>query len=173
MSLKALSYSVLSLSLALTTLAPEAVVAQTASKRERKLYVGSDSTEAIMTFKHEVEISTTKKVTAELAEEQIRAQLTHLFGPMGEADVKAVPKGDETITQIKITKRTDKPNTYVVNYNYKGTIVLQNGPDDSYPVLLPVNPKKVYKAGVVTIGEKPHNPCTDHHYQSEGDFWYF
>jgi hypothetical protein len=36
-------------------------------------------------------------------------------------------------------------------------------------VILPNNPTTIYQAAM--IGH--HNPCTDEHYQSEGDFWYF
>jgi hypothetical protein len=34
---------------------------------------------------------------------------------------------------------------------------------------LPFNPDTIYAAGK----QGDHNPCTDHHYQDEGDFWYF
>lgn len=139
--------------------------------KERKLYVGSDSTEAILTFKGRLE-STKRKLTTSDARDLIESQIQHLYGPMsvgefrGHKHAMAVPRGNHKISNIKIKKVKQR---FEVTYNYSGTIVLQNGPVDKYDVILPINPNTIFKAGL--IGEK--NPCTDEHYQDEGDFWYF
>lgn len=142
----------------------------TLEAKERKLYVGKDSSEAVMTFQHHVELKSRSKPTEDAAREQIGQQLTHLFGPMGESAIRAVPRGDEEVSDVEVLP-LDKKGIYDVRYRYRGTIVLQNGPNEEYEVLLPVNPDTIYKAGFPEGSDT--NPCTDHHYQSEGDFWYF
>ena len=139
-----------------------------AKVNERKLYVGSNSTEAVLEFNGVVEyISSSANPQVQTLKNHIEAQLEHIVGPMSEAEYTAVPKGDHAVTNVKIIKRVG--NKMQVSYTYKGTVVVENGPQGTYPVTLPVNPKTIYNAGMV--GD--HNPCTDHHYQSEGDFWYF
>ncbi len=137
------------------------------SQTERKLYVGKDSTEAIMTFDHEVEIESSLPPTEEEARRQIDRQVLHLFGSMGAARYKAVPRGNHKITNIQISYF--ERQIYIISYHYKGTIVLQNGPTDTYGITLPVNPETIYTTGLV--GSK--NPCTDPHYDIEKYFWYF
>ncbi len=134
--------------------------------RERKLYVGSNSTEAMLEFNHRVMANTRTAPSLEAAEEQIEEQVVHMFGPMGEARYKAVPKGEHKISKIKVAKVA---GGFEISYAYKGVIVLENGPTTEYQFVLPVNPDTIYEAGFT--GRT--NPCTDHHYQSEGDFWYF
>lgn len=135
--------------------------------KERKLYVGSDSTEAIMTFAGTVEMEKRSKPSLTEAKSHIDEQVNHLFGPMGEAEYQAVPKGDQKISNIRIS--AVRGQTYKISYDYRGTIVLKKGAGPTYEIVLPVNPSSVYSAGLV--GD--HNPCTDEHYQAEGDFWYF
>jgi hypothetical protein len=135
---------------------------------ERKLYVGSNSTEATLEFNGVVEYNTTSANPQERTlRNHIEAQLEHIVGPMSEAEYTAVPKGNHTVSNIKILKKVG--NSLQVSYKYKGTAVVENGPTGTYPITMPVNPKTIYQKAMV--GEE--NPCTDHHYQSEGDFWYF
>lgn len=140
------------------------------AQRERKLYVGSNSTEAIMTFRGEVQISSPTKPTAGEVNDAIAAQVQHLFGTMSVASAKAVPKGDFDITGKTAPKVVSK-GVWSVTYNYKDTIVLENRKPDSktYDIVLPINPSTIYEES--KVGN--HYPCTDEHYQSEGDFWYF
>lgn len=139
-----------------------------AKVNERKLYVGANSTEAIVEFNGVVEYNTTStNPSMRAVKSHIEAQLEHIVGPMSESEITAVPKGNHTVTNVKVLKKTG--NTYQIGYTYKGTMVVENGPTNSYPITLPVNPKTIYQRAMV--GE--NNPCTDHHYQSEGDFWYF
>ncbi|NUM89598.1 MAG: hypothetical protein HUU37_10370, partial [Bdellovibrionales bacterium] len=135
--------------------------------RERKLYVGANSTEAKLEFQHRVLMSARSKPSLEAAEEQIEEQLVHMFGPMGEAEYKAVPKGEHRISKIKIAPLDT--GAWEISYSYKGIIVLENGPRTEYAFHLPVNPDTIYAAGF----NGRVNPCTDDHYQDEGDFWYF
>ena len=135
--------------------------------KESIFYSGSDSTEAVMTFQHFVEIDSSTVPSSKKAGEKIESQLNHLFGPMGEAEFKAVPRGNHKISNISITKVSG--SKYKASYDYAGTIVLQNGPTAEFQIVLPNNPDTIYASAM--SGSK--NPCTDPHYQSEGDFWYF
>lgn len=135
--------------------------------KERKLYVGSNSTEAILEFNGVVEYETARNPQEKTLRNVIEAQLEHIVGPMSLVKYTAVPKGDHAVTDVKVLSKNG--NTLSVGYHYKGTIVVANGPTTTYDVYLPNNPKKIY--GAAMVGN--HNPCTDEHYQSEGDFWYF
>jgi len=138
-----------------------------AQNGEHKLYTAKNSSEANMKFSHWVEMQSMRPPTTEMIREQIERQLTHLFGPMSNHPYPAVPRGDHKLRIYK--PRLIAEATYRISYNYSGTIVLKNGPSQFYEVLLPNNPDEIYQKGF--SGEI--NPCTDEHYQSEGDFWYF
>ena len=131
-------------------------------------YTAEHSTEAILSFQGEVEWEG-ERPTTEDALEHIQAQVQHLYGTMSYADASASPKENHKITSIRITQHTEKEGTFKIRYNYRGTVVLEKGPRSKYEVLLPVNPDTIYAASM----DGNYNPCTDDHYQSEGDFWYF
>jgi hypothetical protein len=135
--------------------------------KERKLYTASNSTQAILEFDGKVEYETNRSPQERTLKKVVESQLEHIVGPMSMVDYTAVPKGDHIVSNLKI--ESHQGNIYVITYHYKGTIVVQNGPTDSYLVYLPVNPNTIYKRAMAGN----HNPCTDAHYQSEGDFWYF
>ncbi len=135
--------------------------------KERKLYVGYNSSEAVLEFNGTVEYESDRTPQLRTLKKAILSQLEHVVGPMSFAKYTAAPKGDDEISDIQLLSK--KGNTLTIGYNYKGTIVLENGPKDTYDVYLVTNPKKIYAASMV--GNE--NPCTDEHYQSEGDFWYF
>lgn len=149
----------------LSVLSPSRALAD--NREERKLYIGHNSSEAIMTFRYQVEFGK-KKPTGEFALRKIEEQLAHLFGPMSVSRYKAVPKGDHEISSLKISRRDD--GIYVASYRYRGTVVLMNGPTTTYSIILPRNPDTIYTVGLLSNGSKP---CTDWHYNEEGDFWYF
>lgn len=136
-------------------------------KNEKKLYVGSNSTEAKLTYDGVVEYESETKPTLATLKEVIESQVEHTIGPMSAAEYTSVPKGDHKISTIKI--QSVKNGTYTIGYTYTGTVVLENGPKATYDIILAKNVQKIYSAGFVGN----HNPCTDEHYQSEGDFWYF
>ena len=150
-----------------TLLASSAFSASMQRKNEKKLYVGSNSTEAVLTFNGVVEYEGTKAPSARTMNRVIESQIEHTIGPMSVAQYTSVPKGDHTISNVQLLGK--KGSAYQIGYTYEGTVVLENGPKDTYDIILAINPAKIYAAGFV--GE--HNPCTDDHYQSEGDFWYF
>lgn len=131
-------------------------------------YTAEHSTEAILSFAGQVEWQGERPSTEE-AREQIEAQVQHLYGSMSYADVSASPKENHKITAVRITRHAEKESTFTIRYQYRGTVVLEKGPRSKYDVLLPINPDTIYEASMV--GD--NNPCTDEHYQSEGDFWYF
>lgn len=141
--------------------------AEVSKAHERKLYVGTNSTEALLEFDGKVELETTRSPQERTMRKSIEAQLEHIIGPMSLIGSTAVPKGDHVVSNVKLLSKTD--TTVTIGYKYSGTIVLENGPTTTYPVYLPVNPDTIFQAGMV--GD--HNPCTDDHYQTQGDFWYF
>lgn len=153
--------------IALAILATLLIMQNFAHAAERKLYVGSDSSEAQMTFDHYVVVTGARAPSKTRANQIIEDQLQHMFGAMEANIVKAVPRGSHTVTINSITKQDIKK--YLVSYSYEGTVVLHNSAGPVYSFNLPNDPKAIYTAAMV--GE--HNPCTDEHYQSEGDFWYF
>ena len=131
------------------------------------MYVGFESTEALLEFNGTVQLDAETIPTEKVLREIIESQLEHIVGPMSLSSITAVPKGDHVVTNIKIISR--KKLTLTVSYHYNGTLLIQNGPQNTFPIFLPVSPDKIYASSMV--GET--NPCTDDHYQSEGDFWYF
>lgn len=154
---------------------PAVLFAAPPQKIERKLYVGKDSVEAKMSFSFAVSLDQSEKPSKAEAFEAIESQLAHLFGPMGEAKQKAVPKGDHELTLGKIEKIAE--GGYSVSYGYSGTIVVHvppSGLGKTYPIFLPFRPKSIYEESAVTNDQGETSfPCTDEHYDSEGDFWYF
>ena len=139
-----------------------------AQSPERKLYVGSNSTEAVLEFNGAIQYTfNSKKPQERTIRKAIESQLEHIVGPMSFATFTAVPKGNHEVTDIKVLDQ--KGTTMNISYHYKGVAVVQNGPKSTYDVIMPVNPATIYKKSM--IGN--FNPCTDDHYQGEGDFWYF
>lgn len=136
-------------------------------KNEKKLYVGSNSTEAVMTYSGLVQYESTRKPTIKTMTKVIEAQIQHTIGPMSVAKFSSVPKGDHVITNVAIQSVVG--TVYNISYNFEGRIVVENGPTSTYDIILATNPAKIYAASFV--GDT--SPCTDAHYQSEGDFWYF
>ncbi|HLD98812.1 MAG TPA: hypothetical protein VJB59_01050 [Bdellovibrionota bacterium] len=110
--------------------------------------------------------------TIEKAEEAIENQVSHLFGPMSAAEYPAVPKADHRLTKIEISPKPGSSRTYIASYRYRGTIVVSKGAGEDYELILPVNPETIYKASIPKSGNR-ESPCTDSHYNSEEDFWYF
>jgi hypothetical protein len=141
------------------------------SPRERMLYVGKNATEAKMRFQFAVEMISEGEPKKSEIENQIEKQVKHLFGPMGEARVKAVPKADHKISRVSYPKEISE-RVWTVSYDYEGTIVLENGPEEKYNIVLPVNPSTIYRAGERPLFRRK-NPCTDEDHNSEDDFWYF
>ena len=144
-----------------------------ASSAQAGMYVGAKSTEANYSFKAQVETRSATPPTEAQALEIIERQVQHLHGPWTIAPSKAALKENHRIEIESID--TEERGRHVISYAYAGTIVLEQrmGPTEGdrgkFDALLPVDPDRIYEAGMV--GD--HNPCTDPHYQAEGDFWYF
>lgn len=130
-------------------------------------FVSKHATEATLTFSHKVEMITNRRPTKAEARDQIEKQVLHLFGPMERAASMAAPKEDHQISNVQIS--LPSPGLAEISYDYEGTIVVEKGPRTNYDVILPNNPDLIYQAAMVGN----YNPCTDDHYQGEGDFWYF
>ena len=153
--------------MAMVLLAESATAASMLRKNEKKLYVGSNSTEAYLTFDSIVEYESARTPSLKTMKRVAEEQIVHTIGPMSVADYTAVPKGDHEIFDVKVVSK--KGNVFSIGYSFKGNIVLENGPKTTYDIIVPINPAKIYAASFVGSV----SPCTDEHYQSEGDFWYF
>jgi hypothetical protein len=127
------------------------------------------ATEATLTFSHRARLQAARKPSKTVAEEQVQSQLAHLFGPMERAEYAAVPKEDHVIKITKIERTPGVADSYEIHYDYEGTIVVEKGPRSKIDLVLPIDPTTIFQDAMV--GNT--NPCTDDHYQSEGDFWYF
>ena len=136
-------------------------------QNEKKLYVGSNSTEAVMTYNGVVQFESDTKPDMSIAKQLVEMQIQHTIGPMSAAKFTAVPKGDHVITNIKILSK--EGTKYKIGYSFEGRVVVENGPTTTYDLVLATDPTEIYAASFV--GDV--SPCTDSHYQSEGDFWYF
>lgn len=138
-----------------------------ASVSEPRFYYGTKSGEVHLKFEAEVEIQTSTEPTSYQINLAIKNQLQHMFGSMAANRNQAVPKGDQ---QIEILGKTQKNETsYTVNYRYLGTVLMDSAVLGTYEFNLPINPETIYSSAMVL----DKNPCTDAHYQGEGDFWYF
>lgn len=148
-------------------------------KRERQLFTSASAYQAEVEFDHFVEIKGKEKPTKEQALNQIDQQLFHLFGPLGENEdgkIAAVPRGDYDIDRasVKITPDPAKRNLWRISYHYAGVLLVEQEGNHKIQITLPRNPTTIYKDSVViNAGGKQTYPCTDSHYFSKDDFWYF
>src|SRR6218665_1249443 len=71
-------------------------------KNEKKLYIGSNSTEATLTFNGVVEYEGTKTPSLRTMSRVIESQIEHTIGPMSAAQYTAVPKGDHAISEVQV-----------------------------------------------------------------------
>ncbi len=130
-------------------------------------FVSSRATQAVLEFRHWVEIKSRTKPTKSQATEQVEKQVLHLFGPMERAEVSAVPKEDHQISNLE-TEMLDS-GVYRIHYVYTGTAIVEKGPRKYLEIVLPNNPDTIYEDSL--LNDKTY--CSDPHYPTEGDFWYF
>lgn len=107
-------------------------------------------------------------------------QIQHLMGTFqSESFSKAVgSKGTIGETNdVKFTKLDEgsAPGRKLLTYEFRGKAVFDKsifGSDRraTIPVRIPLAPDLIYKQ---TLNAQGHNPCTDEHYNTEDDFWYF
>lgn len=130
-------------------------------------YIGKDSNEAQLKFSSQVIMNVSEEPTREEARDAVISQMDYLFGPMSYGEFKAVPKGNYRVSNIQLEHKSAK--MFIASYDVSMRVAIESRVKNVYTVTLPVNPDRIYNRGMV--GEK--NLCTDDHYQSDGDFWYF
>jgi len=151
-------------------------------------YYGTKSTEAILEFEAQIEISTKRAVTLQqLAgsgerageiRELVNYQLSFLIGHFqSHSHLKRFPYpgvlGDsQTIKFKKVGPRVGE--TQLITYSFKGKTnfhedIFGSNLEASVPLRIPLNTETFYRLGLV----KGVNKCTDEHYNSEDDLFYF
>ncbi len=146
------------------------------------MFFSKEATEAVLEFETYLEVasevdlrewSSDSKIH-EFLVIQIEEQIKHMFGSLsrlGFGQKKAAPKTDHRF-EIQEVKEAEA-GLFEIQYKYKGTLLVQQYAHEEVPqevsFVLPNDPAQIYGRGLV--GDS--NPCTDPHYQSERDFWYF
>lgn len=151
-------------------------------------FYGADNQSAQMLYSSYIEVALPVGITTNDAvlrdpvksemQEIIVSQIQHTFGAFTEHPgfkknpgiIKA--KGIPVITSAEVNTAL---GTVKVNYTYEDTVVfkqriMKNGPT-KINFVLPKDPTTIYSKGFRKNGTV--NKCTDEHYNSEGDFWYF
>jgi hypothetical protein len=113
--------------------------------------------------------------------ELIDLQLQHMYGAFtthpGFVDNPGIPSGDYKVQLLSAEKVPNQPYAKVT-YSYDDYAVFSSRifPGGSSPqriqFVLPRDPVAVYGRGFPSPSSRV-NRCTDSHYNSEGDFWYF
>jgi hypothetical protein len=166
---------------------------QPAEDSDLKFY-GKDSREGDMTFVADVvahiafakpnPLSDMLKVDGmrhQLTETAL-AQVQHIFGALTtHPDFERTPAVIANDFKLELLSVTDAPGqTVILRYRYKDRVALHKslvpkdlpaGKNFDLKFVLPKDPKTIYSHGFAGSGGVNH--CTDHHYNSEGDFWYF
>lgn len=152
-------------------------------------YYGGRAAEAVLTFTGvaDVPLSNVREVEtlnkpgrfASEARAQIDSQLAHLMGIFQSDTFLKVAKSKGTIGEtydIRFTSIEDgsSEGRKRLTYEFKGKTVFDKrifGSDRkvTVPIKLPLAPDLIYQQTL----ERNFNPCTDEHYNTEGDFWYF
>ncbi len=136
--------------------------------------------EAKMSFDHKIWISAAILNSGKKGEAlrnevryKVKDQIEHLFGGFKMKTFSAVPKlgRDQNIKiDFQNIDTSNETQEYIFSYHYQGKVLI----DDAYKYFiraaLPNNPDKIYAQA---RNGQSSNPCTDSHYNSEGDFWYF
>lgn len=151
-------------------------------------YFGARSTEANLKFEGSLQVETTRSLSLEVLNgttpkaREIQAsvdfQLEFLIGHFQSQTFLETFRypgvlGDKhKIKFIAVEPRIG--NHQIVRYRFEGksvfhTKVFDRSSSVSVPLRLPLNPYTLYKKGNVA----GKNKCTDEHYDSEGDFFYF
>jgi hypothetical protein len=151
-------------------------------------YYGGRAAEAILTFTGVADVKLANVQLATLNQSgrfraealaQIDAQVQHLMGIFQSATFEKQVKSKGTIGEtydVKFTKIEDgsEDGRKLVTYEFRGKTVFDKkifGSDRraAIPIKLPLAADKIYRQS--SSGSR--NPCTDEHYNSEDDFWYF
>lgn len=152
-------------------------------------YYGRNSAEACLTFETQADVLIPGNPTAvslnrqglarTRALRQVDFQVRHLMGSFQsvsfteEFGYPGVLGESYDITFLKVAPGSE-PGRTLLTYQFKGKVVFHKGAfrnrsERRVPIQLPLSPDLIYGHGVVG----GLNRCTDEHYNSEGDFWYF
>lgn len=150
-------------------------------------YYGATNTEAILNFDSRIEIQTSKvlklsnlkKETTQNTEvyEEVREQISYLIGHFSsesfkdEVGVPGVLGENMTFTFNKVENRNGHA---ILHMNVTGKVVFHKDvfkgkATASIPLRLPLSKSRTYELGLIN----GVNHCTDEHYNSFGDFFYF
>lgn len=171
---------------------PPVPYAQAAAAEKGDRWYGSDSRQARMRFDaymlYRVPAAYTGPVSQILSDPRQRAridelvalQLQHMYGAFtmhpGFVENPGIPSGDYKVTLLGSEKVPNEPYARI-SYSYDDTVVFASGlfgGSGSVRVnfVLPKDPVTIYRRGFPSPSSRK-NLCTDEHYNSEGDFWYF
>jgi hypothetical protein len=160
-------------------------------------YYGAQSTEADLTFDGEILLAlpqglrqVTKKdlnSPGEISQgirQMVEMQVQHLMGSFqSKSFQKSFGHNQGVLGEVFDIELNDvRPvnnKSFRVTYTYFGRVVFdknafKSGDVVDVPITLPLNPLTIYSDSQTKFkNRKAHNYCTDPHYNSEGDFWYF
>lgn len=131
-------------------------------------YTGTTSTEAVLSFRHWVMLPEGEN-SRKAAEYAIEEQLSHVFGAISMGTVRGAPKLDHEITGIRLEENRGR---VIARYNYRGSFVLEKSRARTLSLPLPIDPATIWQVSEENKRGRL-NPCTDPHYQSPEDFFYF
>ncbi|MDD2805740.1 MAG: hypothetical protein PHV33_09305 [Elusimicrobiales bacterium] len=155
-------------------------------------WYGNDSRQARMRFNaylyYKVPAAYTGAVSQILSDSRQKAkiselvdlQLQHMYGAFtthpGFDENPGIPSGDYKVTLLGSEKVPNEPYAKI-SYSYDDVVVFasslfRGGGTTRINFVLPRDPVTIYKKGFPTPSSRK-NLCTDEHYNSEGDFWYF
>lgn len=153
------------------------LVTMTSVMASNDKYYGAQSVEAILSFKSKTLMTGDWSASKSEIKEQIDFQIQHLMGTFqAESFLNEFPHPGvlgETY-KIKNIKKKQTEEGILVTYNFEGKVAwskkaFKNSVTRKLPIKLPLDPNSIYELGLVN----DFNYCTDDHYNSEGDFWYF
>jgi hypothetical protein len=154
---------------------------------EVKFY-GADNQSADMRYDSYIEVKLPAGVTTDnqlLQEPQrsrmrsvIELQIQHMFGAFTEHPEYVKNPGiiqGRNEPQISSAQINRTAGTARINYSYTDKVVfkkrLMAGGPTKIKFVLPRDPQTIYQKGIPAGSSE--NKCTDEHYNTEGDFWYF
>ncbi|MCM2266318.1 MAG: hypothetical protein NDI60_00935 [Elusimicrobiales bacterium] len=172
-------------------LAPELSDIFSAAERPAKWY-GRDSRQARMQFTAYLHYKLPANYTGAVSQlldnpyhrqkitELADLQLQHMYGAFtmhpGFTDNPGIPSGDYKLTLLGAQKVPNEPYAKI-SYSYDDVVVFASrmfsgGGSVRINFVLPKDPVTIYASGFPSPSSRV-NRCTDEHYNSEGDFWYF
>lgn len=175
---------------ALPDVAPELSELFLAAEGGSKWY-GADSRQARMQFTSHMHYRVPDKYTGPVSRilendylrgkisELVDLQLQHMYGAFtmhpGFVDNPGIPSGDYKVELLSAEKVPNEPYAKIT-YSYDDVVVFSSkifrGGTARISFALPRDPVTVYSKGFPSANSRV-NRCTDSHYNSEGDFWYF